>query len=144
MFRIVMGLGALALLTGTVAAQEDPILQRQAIYKSFGRASKEPAQMLQGKEAFDLAKVQAALKVFEDGSKRLPGLFPETSKTGHDTEALPAIWEKKPEFEAMFVKFGDDSRAAMASISDEASFKAGFPKVLGDCGACHKMFRAKR
>jgi cytochrome c556 len=40
------------------------------------------------------------------------GLFPDDSKTGGDTAALPLIWEKKSEFDAIFVKLGADSTAA--------------------------------
>jgi cytochrome c556 len=34
------------------------------------------------------------------------------------------------------------AKAAEASIKDEASFKTEWPKVVGNCGGCHKEFRA--
>lgn len=139
-------LAALVVSCAVYAApsQAEPISERQAIYKSFGRVSREPGQMLQGKAPFELAKVKEALTTYIDGSRRLPALFPEDSKVGFETEALPAIWEDKPRFEALLSKLNADSSAALASITDEASFKSEFPKVLGDCGTCHKSFRAKK
>lgn len=144
MLRPVLIALALATLATASSAQEDPIAKRRAIYKSFGQAAKEPGAMLKGDAPFDLAKVQTALRTFHDGSQQLPNLFPENSKTGGDTAALPAIWEDKPRFNALFTKLGQDSQTALASIKDEASFKTDFPKVLKDCGACHETFRLKR
>lgn len=138
-----LALGTALLGATAFAADEDPIAARQAIMKSFGRASRDTGNMLKGQADFDLAKVQAALKTYADGSKRFAGLFPETSKTGGDTHALPAIWENKQDFEARNAKFAADSEAAQAAITDEASFKATFPKLLAECGACHKQYRAR-
>ena len=59
------------------------------------------------------------------------------------THALPAIWKNKSDFEAKFVKFGADSKAALAAITDEASFKANFPPLFKDCGGCHELYREK-
>ncbi|HXW20109.1 MAG TPA: cytochrome c, partial [Roseiarcus sp.] len=72
-----------------------------------------------------------------------PDLFPDNSKTGEDTHALPAIWENKADFVAHFQKLGADSTALLASIKDEATFKAEMPGLFKDCGACHETYRAK-
>jgi cytochrome c556 len=144
MLRSVLVVLALATLATAASSQEDPIAKRRAIYKSFGQAAKEPGGMLKGDTPFDLAKVQAALRTFHDGSQQLPNLFPENSKTGGDTAALPIIWEDRARFNALFVKFDQDTQTALASIKDEASFKTEFPKVLKDCGGCHETFRLKR
>src|SRR4051812_8057622 len=98
MLRPVLAALALAAVTTLAVAQEDVITQRQAIYKSFGRVSRDPGLMLKGDAPFDLAKVKTALETFADGSSKLPNLFPEDSKTGHDTAALPSIWEDKAKF----------------------------------------------
>lgn len=134
----------LAAAATSASAQEDPIAKRRAIYKSFGQVAKEPGQMLKKEEPFDLAKVQAALRTFQDGSCKLPDLFPENSKTGGDTAALPIIWEDRAKFNALFVKFDQDTTAALQTIKDEATFRAEFPKVLRDCGGCHDTFRLKK
>lgn len=132
------------LLASAASAQNvEVIAARQAIYKGFGEATKPIGPMLKGDAPFDLAVVKKALTTYSEGAKKLPALFPDDSKTGHDTEALPAIWSNKADFEARFTKFGADSDAALGSITDKASFTATMPKVLGNCGGCHKEYRAK-
>jgi cytochrome c556 len=98
--------------------------------------------MLKG-APFDLAATQASLKTFEDVAAKMPALFPDDSKTGGGTGALPSIWENKPDFEARFDKFGKDAAAALAAVSDQASFKANVPKIFQNCGGCHEKYRAK-
>ena len=129
--------------TAASAQNVEVIKSRQAIYKSFAAATKSPAQMLKGAIPFDLQTVKASLDIYIDGAKKLPGLFPEDSKTGNDTQALPVIWEHKDDFVARFAKFGADAQAAKDGIKDEASFKANFTKVVANCGACHNEYRAK-
>jgi cytochrome c556 len=99
---------------------------------------------LKGEAPFDLAAVQTALKTFAEAGKKGPSLFPENSKTGHDTAALPAVWTNKADFDAQFAKFAEAATAAQASIKDEASFKATFPGVVRGCGGCHETYRAKK
>ena len=66
--------------------------------------------------------------------------FPDDSKTG-ETDALPAAFEKKADLFARFDKMAADAKAAHAAIKDEASFKAEWPKVVSNCGGCHKDYR---
>jgi cytochrome c556 len=142
---VLIGIAAVAVGAGLTAAiaQSDPIADRKKIYKSFGAAAREPGLMLRGQVPFDLNKVQAALRTFEDGTKHLPNMFPDNSKTGGDTEALPVIWEQKEKFNGLFAKLQSESAAALTSIKDEATFKAQFPKILQNCGGCHETFRKK-
>jgi cytochrome c556 len=136
---------AVALFIGAgagLAQTPDPIAARKEIFKSFGAAAREPGQMLRGEAAFDLAKAQNLLKTLAEGAPKVAVLFPESSKTG-DTKALPVIWEKKADFDALFVKLAADATAAQAAIKDEASFKTELPKVMGNCGTCHNTYRAK-
>ena len=136
--------GALAVLTTGVLAAGDPIAERKEILKGWGDATKPVGAALKGEAPFDLGKAQAALKAYSDGSKKLPTLFPENSKTGGKTEALPSIWQNKAKFEGIYAKLDKDAAAALAAIKDEASFKAEYPKVLGNCKACHDDFREKK
>jgi cytochrome c556 len=140
-----IALCTIALTIASVAAAQnvDAIAARQEIYKGFGKATKPVGAMLKGDTGFDLATAKQALATYSAGAKKLPALFPPDSKKGHDTEALPAIWDHKDDFEARFAKLAADSDAAAASITDEASFKATMPKLLGECGSCHKAYRQK-
>ncbi len=134
----------LMLVSAGATADTSPIVQRKAILKGFGEVTKPIAGMLKGEAPFDSALVQKALSTYIEGANKLPALFPDNSKTGEDTAALPKIWEDKANFEAIFKKFAADATAAAASIKDEATLKAGFGKVLGDCKTCHDDYRAKK
>jgi len=142
MFRTVVIASALVVGLGAAFAQSNAIDQRKASMKKLGGAAGPVGQMLQGKAPFDLAKVKESFGTIAGEAKAAILLFPADSKTGGDTKALPAIWEKKAEFDAHFAKLEADATAAVAGTTDEASFKANAGKVLGSCGACHKDFRA--
>ena len=130
-----------ALGVSVALADGDPIKQRRALMKANGDATKTVVGMLKG-APFDLEAVKKALSTYEDAATKAPALFPDDSKTG-DTNALPAIWENKADFEARFAKFDADAKAASAAIVDQASFKATIPGVLKNCGGCHEQYRAK-
>lgn len=136
---------ALVLLAASataVAAQNvDIIKERKKHYEAMGKAVKEPTAMYKGEAEFDLAKVQAALKVIQEKAAILPKLFPDDSKTGADTEALPIIWQEKADFEGRFPKLAEAAKAAETKITDEETFPDGWKDVVGNCSGCHKKFR---
>ena len=127
-------------LTAAIA-QSNVVEQRQDLMKQFGAQTRTISGMLRGQTPFDLAQAQAALKTVSDGAKKLPPLFPESTKGVDKTEALPTIWENKAEFEKLFASLDAASQKALAGITDEASFKAQIPGVLQNCGTCHKTYR---
>jgi len=135
---------ALALGAGAASAQSDPISQRKALMKTVGDSTRAPAAMLKGEQPFDLAPVQAALRAMQAAGKQMPGLFPDDTKTGGDTAATAKVWENKADFNAKWAKFEADSTAALAKVTDEASFKATYPDVVRSCGGCHQDYRARR
>src|SRR5262249_27027494 len=106
-----------------------------------GKAAGELVKMSKGELPFDVAKVHASLKVFEEQATKVKDLFPDDAKTGGETTALPIIWEKKADFTARLEKLASDAKAAGGAIPDQASFKTELPKVLGNCGGCHKEYR---
>lgn len=143
MLRILSVAALVAVGATAVAAQKlDVIKARKEVLKGFGAAAKDPGAMMKGEQKFDLAKVQAALKTFQAGAAKLPDLFPDDSKTGGETEALPIIWEKKADVVDRFKKLAAESKAAEAKITDEIAFQEVWPKLLGEnCSACHKIYR---
>lgn len=144
MKKWMLSIAAVVLAATAVAAADDPIKMRKDILKGFGEVTKPNAGALKGEVPFNLAAAQAALKAYAEGAKKLPDLFPDNSKTGGDTEALPSIWQNKQKFNDLYAKLGKDAAAAAAAIKDEATFKAEYPKVLGNCKACHDDFRQKK
>ncbi|MDX2288381.1 MAG: cytochrome c [Hyphomicrobiaceae bacterium] len=132
---------ALAMSAPAIAQNLDAIKARKEAFKAMGKVTKEPGQMLKSEIPFDLAKVTAALDAYIEASGKLPALFSDDAKTGGETEALPVIWEKKDEFVGRFAKLAEDAKAAKTAITDEFTFQETFPKVVGSCGGCHKIFR---
>ncbi len=140
-FLVLAVLGAVAVAAPAMAQNLDAIKARKEALKAMGAATKLPGQMLKAEIPFDPAPVMAALDVYIAKAAKLPEMFPDDSKTGGETEALPVIWEKKDEFAGRFKKLVDAATAAKAAITDEFSFQEEFPKVVGNCGGCHKIFR---
>lgn len=140
--RLVVAAALLSVGVTAAVAQSAAIQARKDVLKTFGPASRAPGLMLRGEAPFELAAVQAALRVFAEGAPKLPALFPDDSQSG-DTKALPLIWQEKDKFNAIFTKLEADSKAAMTSITSEATFKTEMPKVLGNCGTCHTAYRAR-
>lgn len=139
MLRIVAAVAALAIGATAVYAQNlDAIKQRRDAMKNIAKAGTPPFQMMKGQAPFELAKVQAGLKAYQDEGAKLKTLFPADSKTGGDTDASPKIWQAKSEFDAAIDTFIATAKAAAGSIKDEATFKADYPKVAASCGGCHK------
>jgi cytochrome c556 len=130
--------------TAVSAQNLEAIKARQDLLEAMGKAAKAPGAMLKGEAKFDLAKVQAALKVIQENAPKLPDLFPEDSKTGGDTEALPVIWEKKDDVVSRFKKLVADAKTAESAITDDVTFQTEWPKVAGNCGGCHKIYRQKK
>ncbi len=143
MKRLTTLLIAMAFGASAVWAATDDIAQRRALMHNDGLAAKKLFDMVKGKVPFDLAAAQAALKTLAIGASKTPTLFPDDSKTGDHTAALPAIWENKADFNARFAKFSKDVAAAEAETVDEASFKKAVPPIFKNCGGCHELYKAK-
>jgi len=143
MIRTVLAVAALALGV-SVAAAQDPIAARKALMKANGDQAKIGTAMMKGEAPFDLVKAQAIFATYQDAASKMPGLFPDNSKTGGETAAAPKIWESMDEFKAKFVKFGADAKDASSKVKDEASYKAAFPEVMKNCGGCHETYRLKK
>jgi cytochrome c556 len=142
MRRVMLILAAVAVGATAVSAQNVAVIkERQDHLKKIGDAVKPVGAMYKGEADFDLAKVQAALKVMQEKAPILPTLFPDDSRTGGDTEALPIIWDEKADFESRFKKLGEAAKAAEASITDEETFPDTWKEVMGNCSGCHKKFR---
>jgi cytochrome c556 len=144
-------IAALALGVCAAVAQQDPIAARKQMMKDNGAAAKMGGDMAKGDKPFDLAAAQKIFATFVDTAEKAPALFPDSSKPGDgfaandDFKAGPKIWEDMADFKARFVKFGEDAKAAQASVKDLDSFKAAFGNIgKNDCGGCHQTYRLKK
>jgi cytochrome c556 len=139
---------AVAIGVCAAAAQEDPIKARKALMKANGQQAKIVGDMAKGDTPYDQAAVNKALDAFQNAAAKMPALFPDSSKGGDpadDFNAGPKIWEDMADFKARFVKFGDDAKAAEASVKDVDTLKTALGNIgKNDCGGCHQIYRLKK
>jgi cytochrome c556 len=130
---------------GAVIAQSDPIAGRKALMKGNDENAVIVVRMMRGQIPFDAAKVDAAFAQWADTAQKLPGLFPDNSKTGEKTRAAPKIWITKADFDAKASDFGkavaDNRDKAKASLD---GLRAAIPVVGNACDTCHKDYRLGR
>ena len=148
MKRILVITGALLLSVGAGIAQQDVVKQTQADMKGNGKAlGGVLTPMVKGEKPYDQAAVNDALKVLDDTAKKLPTMFPESTKglkPEGDYSASPKIWEDKAGFDAKVASFAKAVTEAKAKIKDIDSLKANFPGIGKECGSCHETFRVKK
>jgi cytochrome c556 len=130
---------------GAVMAQQDPVKTREDLMKKNNDHAKAVVQMMRGQQPFDAAAVDAAFKQWADTAQKLPGLFPDNSKTGGDNRASPKIWVNKSDFDAKAAAFAK----AVAENHDNAKssldgLKAAIPIVGKTCDDCHKEYRLSK
>src|SRR6516165_3100291 len=126
MIRTALVVAMFAFGATALVAQSDPIAARRALMKANGDQSKIATDMLEAKRPFNLDEAKKVLATFAEAGEKAPALFPDNSKTGGDTAALPAIWENKADFTARLAKFASDSKAPWAQprISTASRFKS--------------------
>jgi cytochrome c556 len=144
-------LTAIAIVVSAAMAQEDPIKARKDLMKANGDQGKIGVAIVKGEKPFDLATVQKIFATFEEAAAKMPTLFPDSSKSeanspeADDFSPTAKVWEDMADFKARFVKFGENAKAANASVKDLDSFKAAFGNIgKNDCGGCHELYRAKK
>ena len=132
---------ALSLSAAAVAAG-NPVEQRQATMKQVGQSMKDAAGYATGKTPWDAANAKAVMAVISADAKKLKGLYPAGSDRDGKSEALPAIWQNKADFEKKLADMGSAAEAA-GKAADQASFQAAFKDVGKTCAACHSTYRKK-
>ena len=120
---------------------EDAIKTRKALFsKNYNTAKR--VQSLSSNGEFDKAK-----ELMIEMSKNyldLLELFPENSKEGFKTEALPTIWENSDEFVTLMQKASYDMTELAKAIDTAEDLKAIQKKLMwSNCSACHNRFRAE-
>jgi len=141
------GLAAAVLLAGAAAAQAgqgagDPgvVAGRQAGMRMSGAIM---GGMKGAIDRGDDVKTQAfAARALAGWAKAIPGMFPAGSDKGA-TEALPAVWSKRAEFEAKAAAYAAAATALAdaAKAGDKAAFTTQFAAVRASCAACHDGFK---
>ena len=119
---------------------EEIIKERKSIFsKNYKTAKRVQGLASNG----DIDEAKKLMIEMSDNYKRLLDLFPENSKEGFGTEALPSIWENKDEFNLLMTK-ASSNMIELTSVVDEAEdMKATLGKYMwSSCKSCHSKFRA--
>tara|TARA_Y100000996_G_scaffold25124_1_gene17989 strand:+ start:414 stop:875 length:462 start_codon:yes stop_codon:yes gene_type:complete len=121
-------------------SSEELIKGRKALFsKNYSTAKK--VQILTSKGDFEKAK--SLMMEMSENYKSLLEYFPENSKEGFKTEALPAIWENKEEFNNLMTKSSNDMIQLTKIIENSNDVKGTLGKLMwSNCKACHSKFRA--
>lgn len=155
MKALLMGAMTAALLASTAAhAQlkpEEMVETRQAGYQFMAwNMGKIKAQVIDGSEPFDQAKIAAAANAIAGIANSGMGALYSPQTT---TEQLGNKTRLKPEFFQNLEKAGQIGRdftaaanqlASVAADGDQAAIKKAFGDVGGSCKSCHDNFRAER
>jgi cytochrome c556 len=119
---------------------EEIIKERKSIFsKNYKTAKRVQGLASNG----DIDEAKKLMIEMSDNYKKLLDLFPENSKEGFGTEALPSIWENKDEFNLLMTK-ASSNMIELTSVVDEAEdMKATLGKYMwSSCKSCHSKFRA--
>ncbi len=132
----------LSLLFNSYANQsvEEIIKGRKAMFSENYQNAKRISILLKS------GKIDEAKPLMEKISKnyiKLLDYFPENTKEGFKTEALPSIWENKKEFNDLMKKASDDMIKLAEAIDTAEDLRAIQKKLMwSNCSACHSKFRA--
>ena len=118
---------------------EDIIKSRKALFsKNYSTAKRVQSFSSNG----DFDEAIELMKEMNENYITLLDLFPENSKEGFKTEALPIIWEEKDAFNALMQKSADDMIKLTSIIEDADDIRGTLGKLMwANCKACHSKFR---
>ena len=120
---------------------EEIIKGRKAMFSENYQNAKQISILLKQNK---INEAKPLMKKISDNYKKLLDYFPDNTKEGFKTEALPSIWENKDEFSALMQKASDDM-IKLAKAIDTADDLRAIQKELmwSNCSACHNRFRAE-
>ena len=129
-----------SLKSDEITMEEVIIKKRKAIFsKNYSTAKKVQEFASKG----DYEKAKSLMIEMSENYKNLIPLFPDNTRSGFKTEALPIIWEKKDEFNDLMKKSSSDMVKLASIIDTSEDVKGVITKMMwNNCKACHSKFRA--
>ena len=119
---------------------EEIIKGRKAMFSENYQNGKKISILLKSGKKEDAKPI---MKKMSENYKKLLDYFPENTKEGFKTEALPSIWENKDEFNALMQKASDDMLKLAKAIDTADDLRAIQKELMwSNCSACHNRFRA--
>ena len=120
---------------------EEIIKGRKAMFSENYQNAKQISILLKQKK---INEAKPLMKKISDNYLKLLNYFPDNTKEGFKTEALPSIWENKDEFNALMQKASDDMLKLAKAIETAEDLQAIQKKLMwSNCSACHNRFRAE-
>jgi cytochrome c556 len=118
---------------------EEIIKERKSIFsKNYKTAKRVQGLASNG----DIDEAKKLMIEMSDNYKKLLDLFPENSKEGFGTEALPSIWENKDEFNILMTKASSNMLELISVVDEAEDMKATLGKYMwSSCKSCHSKFR---
>ena len=118
---------------------EEIIKERKSIFSKNYKTAKRVNSLASNGDIDEAKKLMIEMS---DNYKRLLDLFPENSKVGFGTEALPSIWENKDEFNLLMTKASSNMIELTSVIDETEDVKATLGKYMwSSCKSCHSKFR---
>ena len=120
---------------------EEIIKGRKAMFSENYQNAKQISILLKQNK---INEAKPLMKKISDNYIKLLDYFPDNTKEGFKTEALPSIWENKDEFNTLMQKASGDM-IKLAKAIDTADDLRAIQKELmwSNCSACHNRFRAE-
>ena len=120
---------------------EETIKARKAMFKQNYSYAKKMSAAIKKDDKETISDL--AIKMSEN-YKKLIEYFPDDSKNGFKTEALPSIWEKKEEFNALMLKAANEANDFSMMVNNLMGdeLKDLQKKMIwSQCKSCHDKFR---
>ena len=143
LFKYIFFIAALTSITLPAYSElsvEEIIKGRKALFsKNYSTAKKVQTFASKG----DFVKASSLMKEMSENYLTLLEYFPDNTKEGFKTEALPSIWENKDEFNSLMKKSSTDMIELAKVIESSDDVRASLQKFMwSNCKACHSKFRA--
>jgi cytochrome c556 len=118
---------------------EEIIKGRKAMFSENYQTAKKISILLKSNK---IEEAKPLMKKMSENYKKLLDYFPDNTKEGFKTEALPSIWENKDEFNALMQKASDDMIKLASAIDTAEDLRAAQKDLMwSNCSACHNRFR---
>ena len=127
-------------LSANAQTVEEIIKGRKAMFSENYQNAKKISILLKSKK---IEEAKPIMKKISDNYIKLLDYFPENTKEGFKTGALPSIWENKDEFNALMQKASDDMIKLAKAVETAEDLRAVQKELMwSNCTACHSRFRA--
>ena len=119
---------------------EEIIKGRKAMFSENYQNAKKISILLKSEK---IEEAKPLMKKISANYQKLLNYFPDNTKEGFKTEALPSIWENKEEFNALMQKASGDMLELVKVVDNADDLRSMQKKLMwSNCSACHSKFRA--